>query len=69
MLVSVEKWRDSYDHLVNKDAQRPPIYGVVVAISDEHFRGQVLSSAAERVGELAVLDELGQAKVSYEQVT
>jgi hypothetical protein len=40
-----------------------------MTISDEHFRGEVLGSAAERVGELSIFNELGQAEVSNEQIT
>jgi hypothetical protein len=47
MLVTVEEWWDSHNHLVNKDTERPPIDRVVVTISNEHLRGQVLSSSAE----------------------
>jgi len=65
MFVAVEEGRDTHDHLVDEDAEGPPIYGVVVPISDEHLGGQVLGRAAERVCHLAVLDELGETEVRH----
>lgn len=39
VLVPVEEWRDTHDHLVDQDAQRPPVYSVVVPIADQHLGG------------------------------
>lgn len=69
MFVPVEERWDSHDHLEDEDAKRPPVNGEVVAVSYEHLGGQVLGSAAERVSQLTLLDELGQAEVGHKEVT
>jgi hypothetical protein len=69
VLVAVEERGDADDHLVNQDTKRPPIYGVVVAVTNQHLWGEVLGSAAETVGKLTVLDELGKPEVSNQQVS
>ena len=69
MFVAVEERRDTDDHLEDEDAKRPPVDSEVVAVADEHLGGEVLGGAAERVCELALLDELGQAEVRNEQIS
>ena len=69
MLVSVEERWDSNDHLEDKDAEGPPIDGEVVAIADKHLRCQVLSRSAERVGELALLDELCKTEIGNQKIS
>ena len=69
MLVPMEEGWDSNDHFEDKNTQRPPIDGEVVAVTNEHLGSEVLSCSTERVGKLALLHELGQAKVSNEEVT
>ena len=69
MFVPVEERWDSHDHLEDEDAERPPVNGKVVTVSNKHLRGKVLGSSAERVGELALLDELSQAEISHEEVS
>ena len=68
VLVPVEERRNSDNHFEDEDAQGPPIHCKVVPITDEHLRCQVLGRTTERVGQLASLHELGQTKVSHEQV-
>lgn len=69
MLVPVEEGRDANDHFEDEDSEGPPIHCEVMAIADEHLRGQVLCSAAERVGKFTLLHKLGEAEVSYEEIT
>ena len=69
VLVPVEERWDSNNHFKDEDTQCPPIDGEVVAISNEHLGGEVLSCPTERIGKLALLHELGQAEVSHEEVT
>lgn len=57
VLVFVEEWRNTYDHLVNKDAKCPPINRVIVSISDQHFWRKILSCATERVCEFPILNK------------
>ena len=49
VLILVEEGWDAHNHLVDQDAQRPPINRVVVAIAPQHFRGKILSRATEGV--------------------
>ena len=65
MLVPMEERRDADNHLEDEDAERPPVDGEVVSVADEHFRRQVLRRAAEGIGQLTLLHELGQAKISH----
>lgn len=69
MLVPVEEGRDANDHFEDEDSEGPPIHCEVMAIADEHLRGQVLCSAAERVGKFTLLHKLGEAEVSHEEIT
>lgn len=69
VLVAVEERGDAHDHLVNQDTKRPPVDGVVVAVTNQHLWRKVFSSAAETVGKLAVLYELGKPEVSNQQVS
>jgi len=54
MFVAVEEWWNADYHFVDQDTKCPPINCIVVAITNEHFRSQVLCSTAERIGELTV---------------
>ena len=49
VLILVEEGWDAHNHLVDQDAQRPPINRVVVAVTPQHFRGKILSRATEGV--------------------
>lgn len=69
VLVAVEERGDAHDHLVNQDTKRPPVHGVVVSVTNQHLGRKVLGSAAETVGKLTVLDELGKPKVGNQQVS
>mmetsp|Transcript_46424 Transcript_46424/g.61484 ORF Transcript_46424/g.61484 Transcript_46424/m.61484 type:complete len:245 (+) Transcript_46424:821-1555(+) len=68
VLVAVEEGRDADNHLEDEDAERPPIDREVVTVSNEHLWRQVLCSAAERVCELTLLDELCEAEIRHKQV-
>ena len=58
-----EGW-DSDNHLEDQDTQSPPVNCKVMPVSNQHLWRQVFGSAAERVGELALLHKFGEAKVS-----
>ena len=69
VLVPVEERWDAHDHLEDQDTERPPVHCEVVSIADEHLRGQVLGCTAEGVGQLTLLNELGEAEVSNKKVS
>lgn len=71
VLVLVVKGRDSYDHLVNKNSQCPPVQRVVMSRPDNHLWCQVLRGTAKRIRILLVIDvenfcepEVGQHNVA-----
>ena len=39
VFVAMEKGWDTHNHLVYKDAQCPPVYCVVMTITNQHLRG------------------------------
>lgn len=51
----------AYNHLINKDAQCPPVDGLAVTLVQKHLRSDVLGRATKRVS--AVLDGLGEAEI------
>lgn len=69
MLVTVEEGRDTHDHLIDEDAERPPVHRVVVTVADQHLRGKILCRAAERVGQLTtVLNKLSETEIRHQQI-
>lgn len=63
MMVLVHERRSTGDHLVDQDAQRPPINSEVVALHVQDLRSEVLGSSTERLGVLVGCKELGESKV------
>mmetsp|Transcript_31684 Transcript_31684/g.69278 ORF Transcript_31684/g.69278 Transcript_31684/m.69278 type:complete len:328 (-) Transcript_31684:764-1747(-) len=61
--VLVVKRRVAREHLVDKDAQRPPVDCLAMPLGEDDLRRQVLGRAAQCPG--AVLDALGEAKVGH----
>ena len=61
-------WRKADDHFVGEDAQCPPVNGVGVATSLQHFWRNILRGATERVGLLVQLELLGDAEICHLQV-
>lgn len=51
------------EHLVDQDAQRPPVDREIVALVHYHLRGQVLRRAAESLRRLAIRESFGEAVV------
>lgn len=47
MLVLVKEWRDADQHLVEEDAECPPIDSLVMSFARDHLGRKVLGSAAE----------------------
>ena len=66
MLVAVEEWWDSDDHLIDQDAECPPIYGIVMAIANKHLWSQILRSTAEGICKLLVCNSFCEAKICNE---
>lgn len=60
--------REAHDHLVGEDAERPPIYWEGMADLFEDFGGKVLWGAAEGVGLLICLQDLGETEISETDV-
>ena len=48
MLVLIKEWRDTHQHFVEKDSERPPVDRVIVALTREHLWREVLSGTTER---------------------
>ena len=66
----VEVGRDANEQLVHQDAESPPVDGGVVALASDHFRGEVLSGAAEARSQALLRVDLGRkAEVSQQNVT
>lgn len=51
--VFVIEWGKTSQHLVQKDAQSPPVNSLGVTLSEKEFRGQVLGSSTEGCTQLA----------------
>jgi hypothetical protein len=64
--VLVGEGVDTREHLVEEDAECPPVDGLSVAFVEEHFGGEVLGGPTERVG--AALADLGEAEVGELEV-
>lgn len=69
MFIAVEEWWNADDHLVDENAERPPIYGVIVTVTDQHLWGEILSGTAERVSDFTLLDKFSKTKVRKHQVS
>jgi len=66
----VHERRSAGGHLVQQDAQGPPVNAKAVTFHVENLGGQVLSCAAEGVGlVLSVVEELGEAEVSQRHIS
>mmetsp|Transcript_36225 Transcript_36225/g.111497 ORF Transcript_36225/g.111497 Transcript_36225/m.111497 type:complete len:369 (-) Transcript_36225:59-1165(-) len=61
--VLVAEGRLAADHLVDEDAQGPPVHGLAVALVQQHLGRDVLRRAAERVRPRAWLDDLCKAEI------
>lgn len=69
VLIRVVKGRYADDHLVDEDAECPPVESFVVSAAHDHLRREILGRAAERVRLLTVsLHNLGQTEVSQHNV-
>ena len=64
----IVKWSDADEHLVDEDAEGPPIDGKVVALLHDHLGGEVLGRPAERLGQVVLRQRLGQTIVDNLQV-
>ena len=61
-MILIKERRISSKHLIDEDAKRPPVHGLVVALGLDDLRGQVLWCTAQGPG--SVRDLLGKPKVS-----
>ena len=69
MLVWVVEWGNSNQHLINQDAQCPPIKGSIMSWPNNHLWRQVLRRPTERVWLFCFwFYNLGQTKVSKHDV-
>mmetsp|Transcript_82673 Transcript_82673/g.256767 ORF Transcript_82673/g.256767 Transcript_82673/m.256767 type:complete len:219 (+) Transcript_82673:148-804(+) len=59
--ILVNKRGVSHNHLVDEDAEGPPVYGLPVALVEQDLWGNVLGRAAE--GVRPMVDDLREAKV------
>ena len=64
MMILVHEWRSTSRHLVDEDAECPPIHSKSMTLHIQNLRSQILSSSAERLGSLIWLKEFGEAKIS-----
>lgn len=68
-VLVIEGW-DADDHLIDEDAEGPPVQGMVMAGTKNHLRRQVLRCAAEGVRLLPLrIFDLGEAEVRKEDVS
>lgn len=65
--VVIGKGVDSRDHLVNQNAQSPPINRLPMALILEDLRGKVLGSAAK--SESSILYLFGEAEICQFEVS
>ena len=63
MLVSVEEWWYSYNHLKDENTKSPPINCEIMTIADQHLWCQIFGSSTERIRQFTLLNKLGKAKV------
>jgi hypothetical protein len=69
MIIAMEERGDAHEKLEQEDTKGPPVNCVVMAIPDDHLRGEVLRRPAEGVGLVFLaLSHLGEAEVSQLQV-
>ncbi len=58
----------AYQHLIDQDAQSPPVYWFPVSLTRDHLRGDVLRSSAEGGGCLVTGNYLGKSKIYEDEV-
>ena len=63
LAVGVVERRQSVDHLVDQDAQRPPVHALPVRHFPQDFRRQILRRAAQRLRRVALHVLLREAEV------
>lgn len=68
MVALVHEWWPSSSHLVQENAQGPPVYREIVALHVEDFRCQIFSRTAEGMSLLFWCEELCQAEVGEADV-
>jgi len=68
--ILIIEGRKTCKHLVQEDAQSPPVHGLVIAVAQQQLRGKVLGCTAEGVGAVLVLHvKLAKAEVAEGNVT
>jgi hypothetical protein len=68
-MVLVHEWRSTSYHLVNKNAQSPPIDCKAMACHLENLRSEVFCGSTKALCLVVVLKELGKAEISNFDVT
>ena len=63
LAIGVVERRQPVDHLVDQDAQRPPVHALSVRHFAQDFGSQILGRAAERLRSVALHVLLGQAEI------
>ena len=63
LAVRVVERRQPVDHLVDQDAQRPPVHALPVRHFAQNLRRQILRRAAQRLRRIALHILLGEAEV------
>ena len=63
LALAVVEWRHADEHLVDENAQSPPIDREIVALVHHHLWSEVLWSTAEGLGQLAFCESLGQTVI------
>lgn len=63
LAIGVVEGRQAVDHLVNQNAQRPPVHALSVGHFAKNFGRQVFGSSAERLRGVALHVLLGQTEV------
>ena len=65
--IIVKEWRISGQHLVDEDAEGPPVHRLVVALGLDDLWGQVLRGPAQGPGPVG--DPLGKPEICDLQVS
>ena len=60
----VVKWSDTDEHLVNEDAEGPPVHGEIVPLLHNHLRCQILRRPTERLRQVVLWQRLRQPVVN-----
>lgn len=63
VLVSMVKWRDSNNHLVNQDTNTPPIYWFIMSFPSYNFRGQILGRATKRLSKTFIANHFSKTEI------